>query len=86
MTITCRGCEAFIENDLAEDPRYQSCIDCNSDCRDKETYNHYVMADDEEVSSLASKELNLSIFCMPSLDFHIIDHFVDFSVWWSFLH
>jgi hypothetical protein len=80
MTITCMGCEAYINDDLAEDSWCQSCINSYSDITDDDTDNNYVIAEQEEVWSLAYEELNFSIFVTPSWDFPMLDHFVALAV------
>jgi len=77
------SCEAYIDDDLAEDQSCQSCIDFCSKIADEDTDNDYVTADKEEVWSLAYEELDLSIFLTPSWDFPTFEHFVALSVGWS---
>jgi len=78
------GCEAYIDDDLAEDQWWQSSIHSYSDIADEDTDNDYVTADKEEVWSLAYEELDLSIFLTHSWDFPTFDHFVALSVRWRF--
>jgi hypothetical protein len=85
MTITCMGCEAYIDDDLLEDPWYESWINSYLDITDEDTDKHYVMVDEEEVWSLVYDELDLSPFNTPLLDFPTFDHFVARSAKWSFL-
>jgi len=84
MTITCMGCEAYLDDDLYDNPWCQSCIDSYSDSMDENMDNDYLTADVEEVCSLAYVELDLSIFLMPLWDVPSFDHFVALSVRWRF--
>ena len=78
------GCEAYIDNDLAEDPWCQSCIDSYSDITEEDTDDDYLTADEEEVWFLAYEEADLSIFVTPSWDIPTFDHFVALSFRMSF--
>jgi len=77
------GCEAYLNDDLYDNPWCQSCIDSQKDFTDEESDDNYLMTEEEEVWSLAYVELDLSIFLTPSWDFPTFDHFVGLSVWWS---
>ena len=80
MTITCMGCEAYLNDDLYDNPCCQSCIDSQKDFTDEESDDNYLMTEEEEVWSLAYVEFDLSIFLTPSWDFPTFDHFVGLSV------
>jgi hypothetical protein len=80
MTVTCMGCEAYINDDLLEDACCQSGIVSYSDITSDDADNDYIMADEAEVWVFAYKEIYLPTIFTPSWDFPTFDHFVALSV------
>jgi hypothetical protein len=77
------GCKAWIDDDPAEDPWCQSCIDYYSAITDEYSNNDYVTADEEEVWSLAYQEIYLPTVFTSTWDFPMFNYFIALSISWS---
>jgi len=80
------GCDAYINDDLLDDPWCQSCIDSYLDITDKDTDKDYLMAEKEGVWSSAYEEIYIPMILTPSSDVPLFDQFVALSVRWSFFN